>query len=141
MDLGNQIMPDGPWHGFSLLLYFEEYLYCGAGNIIYKMIPETGEIIDKMVFGNTPISFMKRAPEKVLVLYSHYHFDDRKYGSNLIAINKEMQILWKAEVIPSLGTYGHIQDVIDNKVLCNTSEYACILDITTGKIVDKVFTK
>jgi hypothetical protein len=40
-----------------------------------------------------------------------------------------------------LGTYGYLQDVMDNKVLCNTSEYACTIDITTGKMMDKIFTK
>jgi hypothetical protein len=152
----NKNMPDGPWHGFQLIQISGPSLFCGIGAEILKMDLATGKLEKMASYGNTNIRFLKKVAasrtetiwrrrkidSSFIVQYSNYEFSTVEFASNVVLINSDLEAIWKAE-LPSSDDIFCGEPQIKRQLLSigSWNGFLCSIDIGTGKIEFKEFTK
>jgi hypothetical protein len=89
-----------------------------------------------------PIFEAREIGDHVLVLYDYMAFPRGEPSRNLFAYDPTGKQLWRAEDIGFGATDGYTNIISETPlVVGNFACFNCTLDINTGKIIDKIFTK
>jgi hypothetical protein len=92
--------------------------------------------------GVHPVLDAREIGERVLVLYDYMAFPRGEPSRNLFAYDLDGNQLWRAEGIGLGAVDGYTSFLSESPlVLGNFAGYSCTIDVSTGKVIDTVFTK
>ena len=139
---GNQKMPDGAWNGFDLLVSNGDYVFVGISNKLLKIDFVNGKIINEAIVSNTTIDQIIIYNKRLLVKSEYYKFQRDRIPSNIVCLDFELNTIWYAELPTSNDIYANSIIINNGNIESGTWEsWNCKLDINTGKINSKTFTK
>ena len=140
-DFGNQIMPYGLGNGYKIIGTIHNFIVCGIGGRLISLSPE-GQIIKDVKISNTAISNILIRKNKIFILCEDYEFDLEKYISNLSCYNDKLENIWYAQLPSPTDIYTETNTSIKKDLIAYTWEsWRCFLNMETGKIIRKNFTK
>lgn len=89
-----------------------------------------------------PVLDAREIDEKIIVIYDYMVFPKNEPARNMYAYTKLGSEIWRAEDIGMGATdaYTNVRSEVPFKV-GNFSSFSVYLDINTGKVIDKEFTK
>jgi hypothetical protein len=139
---GNIEMPSGPWNKYQNIHIFQNRLFLGLGNKLKEIDITNGTFLGEYIFGNTVIREIISDKNNIYIRYQYHKFDKDIYPSNIVCLNKKLNVVWYAELPESDDIYAN-QITIENKVIKSGSwnSWYCTINKSTGKIIDKEFTK
>ena len=89
-----------------------------------------------------PVFEAREIEGRILVLYDYMAFPRGEPSRNLFAYDSTGKQLWRAEDIGAGATDGYTVIISEAPlVVGNFACFDCTLDINTGKVVEKTFTK
>ena len=140
---GNIPIPDGPWHGYQLIIHVDDRLFVGVDRAALELDPETGQTLRTTNINNTVIRSMllNTVFNTIVVRTDYYGFDANFAASNISAINLDGSIAWSAQ-LPNDGDV-FTNCCYNNGILTAYSwnGWDCQLDDTNGVISEKRWTK
>jgi hypothetical protein len=94
------------------------------------------------VEGQYPVIEAREIGKYVLVLYDYMSFPDQEPARNLFAYDRNGQLLWRSVHIGS-GAADAYTNILSEEPLIvgNFSGFNCTIDIRTGEVTTKSFTK
>ena len=116
-------------------------LFCFINNTIQKININNGNIIKINYLGNTPIEKIIMDKDCFYILLYYYEFDNNTYLSNVLCINKNFYIKWRAELFDKDDIYTNLIKAEKNITGYTWNGWRCIINKDTGKITDKRFIK
>ncbi|MDR1239842.1 MAG: hypothetical protein LBK27_06995 [Treponema sp.] len=116
-------------------------LFCFINNSINKIDINNGNIIKTNCFGNTPIEKIIIDEHDVYILLHYYEFNAKKYLSNILCINNDVEIKWYAELPDKDDIYTDLNTVENNIRGYAWNGFSCIINKDTGKIISSLFVK
>jgi hypothetical protein len=112
------------------------------------------DAVDSWFEGNTLVVGEKRLPmdypihqvieysDFIIVLYAYDSYKGRGRFSNLVAVNRNGEEIWKADHPVNAPTSAYVEMVNEDPLVAwNFAGYRCTIDINNGKIIEAVFTK
>jgi hypothetical protein len=118
-----------------------KYLYISQNNFINKLDKSNGQVIKSLCCGNTPIKNIISSGDYFYVLSDYYDFDNSKYLSNIVCIDKLLEIKWYAELPEENDAYSNMKKTAANIVGYTWNGWECTIDKISGSITRKIFTK
>ena len=89
-----------------------------------------------------PVFEAREIGERVLVLYDYMAFPRGEPSRNLFAYDLTGKQLWRAEDIGQGATDGYTNIISEVPLIVgNFACFNCTIDISTGKVLEKKFTK
>jgi hypothetical protein len=152
----NKNMPGGAWHGFQLIQISGPFLICGIGAEVLKMDLATGKLEKRASFGNTNIRFMKKVAKSsgkitwpwqeiesnFIVQYDYYEFSTSEFASNVVLVNLDLEVIWKAELPSSDDIFCNEPQITRHLLSIGSwNGFTCSIDIGTGRINSTEYTK
>jgi hypothetical protein len=116
-------------------------LFCFMNNFINKIDIYNGNIIKTSCFGNTPIEKIIVERYYMYILFDYYEFDNKKYVSNILCINNNFDIKWRAELFDKDDAYTFFKIIEKNIIGYTWNGWTCNINKNTGKLIDKKWTK
>jgi hypothetical protein len=84
----------------------------------------------------------RRIGDRVLVIFDYMNFPQGRPAKNLVAYDLSQQELWRAETPEGGPADAYVNFICDDPLkVWNFACYVCTIDVTTGCLVDKSFTK
>jgi hypothetical protein len=116
-------------------------LFCFINGSVNKIDINNGSIIKKNNFGNTSIITFISDNNNMYILLDYYEFDVKKYISNFLCINNNLDIKWHAELLNKEDIYSGLGKTGKDIIGYTWNGWKCTINKDTGKIVDTLFTK
>ncbi len=89
-----------------------------------------------------PILDSRKIGDRILIIYDYMDYPLEKQARNLLAYDQDGNQLWTAEHPTDKKTDCYVKFISDDPLwVLNFASYDCRIDIKTGKLIDKVFTK
>lgn len=89
-----------------------------------------------------PVLDAREIGDFIVVLYDHMAFPRGESARNLFAHEQGGEIFWRAEGIGQGATDGYTNFISELPlVVGNFSGFTCTIDIESGRVLQKVFTK
>ena len=108
--------------------------------VLLKRHAVSGQVLATHKATGTRIVQILRVGERVVVREDYYQFP--KERSNLYCLDAELQPIWVAELPSHTDAYANaVTDTPDGLVCATWEGVTCTLDVETGRIRSKAFTK
>jgi outer membrane protein assembly factor BamB len=142
--LGNLDMPTGAWNGVALTEVVGSLIFYASSNSVVCASPETGEVIWKVVTGNTTVDkIMASNNNDSVIIYNGYFGFEHEHGKgNIVKLSLDGQVMWRAELPSEKDVFANPPYYKEGNLYSNTWDcFCCQISEKDGKILGKQFTK
>ena len=141
---GSPQMPSGAWNGIKLTEIIEDRLFVATSNVLSEIDVETGAKLWSLETGNTPIYWIMaaRRGEGLIVFNGYYQFEHPDGLANISLVSLSGDEEWRSPLPHGDDIFAN-HPYFEDDLLRSSSwnGFNCIIDQTTGEIVDRQFTK
>ncbi len=89
-----------------------------------------------------PILESRKIGDRILIIYDYMDYPRYKQAQNLMAYDLDGNVLWTAEHPTNTTADCYVNFISEDPLwVWNFACYECRIDINSGKLIDKVFTK
>jgi len=142
--MGDLIMPSGPWNGIKITEIIEGRVFVALSNILSEIEVKTGRQLWSIETGNTPIYWIMASlsGHSLIVFNGYYQFRDSRNLSNLSRFSLSGKMQWRSPLPYGDDIFAN-NPYYDGELLKSSSwnGFNCTIDDATGEIVSREFTK
>lgn len=148
-NFGNIPMPGGAWNGFKLITSYKNRFFVAAANRLMEVNIENGEVKWEIQTGNTPIYnvLLAEASKQIIVHNGYYDFKHPQGMSNIAAYSFDGVENWRCELegndaFANTPYFTKKSILHKNQLRAGTwNSFDCQIDESTGKVLDRQFTR